>query len=175
MSRPSTTRILCLLVVALVALACFAPGMASACPTCKDGLANSPLRLGGWAMYICLLGEWERGKKLLDKVFENNVNVPMWLYGITCLYYYRTHDYETALVEANKNRIPGLFWGPAYRTAVLGQLGRLAEAKEEFESLLQCRPDFVEKGRFLMGCFIKETSLLEYVFEGFAKIGVKIA
>ncbi len=140
----------------------------------EEWLAKSPLRLGGWAMHMCLLGEWERGKKLVDQVVENNLHVPSWLYGVTCLYYYRLRDYETALVEANKNRIPGLFWGPAYRTAVLAQLGRLAEAEKEFETLLECRPDFEEKGRRLMGCYIKEDSLLEHVFDGFAKIGKKI-
>ena len=138
-------------------------------------LANSPLRLGAWAMYTCYFGEWERGRKLLDKVFENNVHLPLWFYGVTSLYYYRIHDYETALVEANKNRIPGLFWGPAYRVAALGQLGRLEEAEREFEALLECRPDFVETGRFLLGCFIKEPELLDHVFDGFAKIGVEIA
>ena len=141
----------------------------------KEGLANSPLRLGAWAMYICQFGDWERGKKLLDRVFENNIHMPMWFYGSTFLYYYRLQEYETALIEANKYRIPGAFWGPAYRTAVLGQLGRLKEAEKEFEALLECRPDFQEKGRFLMGCWIKETSLLEHVIEGLAKIGVRIA
>jgi len=125
-------------------------------------------------MYMCYFGEWERGKKLLDQVIENNVYVPLWLYSVTSLYYYRLHDYEAALVEANKNRIPKLFWGPAFRVSTLGQLGRLAEAEKEFEAVLEFRPDFVEKGRHLMGCFIKETSLLEHFFEGFAKIGVKI-
>lgn len=141
----------------------------------KDTLANSPLRLGGWAIWICYFGEWERGKELLDRVFDNNLHVPLWLHCVTCLYYYRKHDYETALAEANKIQIPGLHWGPAMRAIALSQLGRLEEAKEEFAALLECRPDFVEKGRHLIGWIIKETSLLEHVFEGFAKIGVKIA
>jgi TolB-like protein len=138
----------------------------------KERMANSPLRLGAWGMHMCLFGEWERGKDLLDQVFENNLHVPLWLYGITCLYYFRLHDYETALVEANKLRIPGLFWGPAYRTALLGHLGRLAEAEDEYKDLLECRPDFVEKGRGLMGCYIREPGLLDHVLEGFEKIGV---
>ncbi len=141
----------------------------------KDWLANSPLRLGSWAMHMSLMGDWERGKKLLDLVFENNVHVPLWLYGITCLYHYRLGDYESALAEANKNRIPGLFWGPAYRAATLAQLGRLPEAEREFDHLLQCRPDFGRVGRTLMGNYIKEDSLLEHVFEGFQKIGKSIA
>ncbi len=141
----------------------------------REWLANSPLRLGSWALHMCLFGEWERGKKLLDKVFENNLHVPLWLHGINCLYYFRLHDYETALVEANKFQIPGLFWGPAYRIAVLAHLGRLPEAKKEFATLLEWRPDFVENGRRLMGCYIREDGLLDQILEGFENIGVKLA
>ena len=135
----------------------------------------SPLRLGGWAMWMCFFGEWERGKKLLDKVFDYNLRVPMWLYGVTCLYYFRVHDYEAALIEANKYHIPGLFWGPALRASILGHLGRLADAEQELEALRECRPDFEEKGRRLMDWAIKEPELLDHVLEGFEKIGVKIA
>ncbi|MGI9232454.1 MAG: hypothetical protein ACR2RD_02385 [Woeseiaceae bacterium] len=141
----------------------------------KGWMPNSPLRLGAWAMHMCLFGEWERGKELLDQVFENNLYVPMWLYGPSCLYYFRLHEYETALVEANKFQIPGLFWGPAYRTALLGHLGRLPEAEKEFKDLLECRPGFRENGRLLMGRYIREPDLLEHVLEGFEKIGVTIA
>ena len=141
----------------------------------QENLACSPLRLGSWAMYMCLFGEWEHGKKLLDQVMRNNMNVPLWLYGITYLYDFRLRDYESALVEANKIQIPGLFWGPFYRTAVLGQLGRVSEAKKEFEALLQCCPDFVDSGRSLVRNYVKESSLLDQLIEGIGKIGVTIA
>ncbi len=141
----------------------------------KDVLANSPLRLGAWAMWICFWGEWGRGKKLLDRVLDDNLHVPLWLYGTTTLYHYRKHDFETALVEARKYRIPGLFWGPALRVAILGQLGRKAEAEREFADLLECRPDFQEKGRTLVGRVVKDSSVVDHVFEGFEKIGVTVA
>lgn len=141
----------------------------------KEWMAHSPLRMGSWAMSMCLFGEWERGKALLDHVFENNLYVPLWLYGVSCLYYFKIRDHEAALVEANKFQIPGLFWGPAYRAALLGHLGRLSEARKEFEALLECRPDFMEHGRLLMGRYIREPGLLDHVFDGFAKIGKTIA
>ncbi len=141
----------------------------------RSGAANSPLRLGAWGMYLCLLGEWERGKKILDSVFEFNLHVPLWLHGTTFLYYFRLHDYEAALAEANKFQIPGLFWPAAYRATVLAHLGRVAEARKEFETLLEWRPDFEEKGRRLMACYIRDQDLLEQIVEGFRKIGVTLA
>ena len=141
----------------------------------KEWMANSPLRLGAWAMFMSFFGEWERGKRLLDRVFNDNVSVPLWLYGVTCLYHFRLGDYEAALEEANKYQIPGLFWGPAFRASILARLGRLEEAQKEFDTLLEWRPDFLGCGRLLMGRFIKEPGLLESVLEGFAMIDVEIA
>ena len=140
----------------------------------KEWMANSPLRLGAWAMYMSFFGEWERGKKYLDQVFDDNVSVPLWLRGVTCLYHIRLDDYETALGEANRYHIQGLFWGPALRASILAHLGRLEEAQKEFDTLLEWRPDFLENGRLIMGRLLKEPDLLDSVFEGFEKIGVEI-
>jgi TolB-like protein len=143
----------------------------------EDGLKwapNSPMRLGTLAMYICLYGEWEKGKELLDRIFANNLEFPLWLYGVTCLYHYRKFDYDSALIEANNYHIPQLFWGPMLRAAVLGQLGKLGEADRHIVDLLSIRPDFKEKARYLISRYVKETSLVEHVIEGLQKAGVKI-
>ena len=137
--------------------------------------ANSPLRLGSWAMWTCYFGEWELGMKLMSRVLKNNIDVPGWIHCVPCMYQYRQGNYEEALVEANKIHVRGLFWGPAYRTAVLGQLGRHTRAKREYEALLECRPDFPERGRTIMGRFFKEPGLLDHFIEGFEKIGIEIS
>jgi TolB-like protein len=143
----------------------------------EDGLKwapNSPMRLGTLAMYICLYGEWEKGKLLLDRIFANNLEFPLWLYGVTCLYHYRKLDYDSALVEANNYHIPQLFWGPMMRIAVLGQLGKMGEAERHIHELLLIRPDFKEKARYLISRYVKEQSLVEHVVEGLKKAGMKI-
>ena len=140
----------------------------------EDVLPSSPLRLGGWAWLISSFGEWERGKALLDKVLEQNVHVPGWLYGVECLYYYRLHDYEAALAAANRYHIQGLFWGPVCRVVTLGQLGRQAEADAEIQTLLTWRPDFKENARTLFDRMFKEDSLIEHLFEGLDKAGLQV-
>ena len=137
--------------------------------------ANSPLRLGSWALWACYFGEWERGIRLMKSVLDNNIDVPAWLHGVPCIYQYRQGNFEEALVEANKIHVPGLFWGPAMRSSVLGQLGRTEQAKREYEALLQSRPDFPEKGRTMMGRIFKEPGLLERFVEGFDKTGISLA
>ena len=140
-----------------------------------DALPNSPMRSGGWALYLSFFGEWERGKELLDRIIADNAQLPGWLYSVECMYHYRLHDYESALVGANKFRIPGLFWGPVLRIAVLGQLGRPAEAETEIQTLFEWRPDFAEMGRTLFGRMFKEDSLIEHLVEGLGKAGLKVA
>lgn len=141
----------------------------------KDSLPNSPMRLGGWAIYMSFFGEWERGKELIDRILDDNVNVPGWLHGTNCIYYYRLEDYESALVAANKYHIPGLFWGPVSRIATLGQLGRTGEAEADIKTLWEWRPDFADMGRTLFGRMFKEESLIEHLVEGLEKAGLKIA
>ncbi len=90
------------------------------------------------------------------------------------LYSYRIHDYENALVEANRSKLHGTFQGPANRVPVLGQLGRIEEAKKEFDKLLKLRPDFIGRGKYLLKIHIKEDTLVEHLLEGFEKMGVHI-
>jgi TolB-like protein/tetratricopeptide (TPR) repeat protein len=139
-----------------------------------EGSANSPLRLGSWALWACYFGEWDQGMRLMQAVLENNIDVPSWIHTVPCMYQYRHGHYENALIEANKVHVPGLFWGPATRSSTLSQLGRHAQARREYEALLEIRPDFRERGRFLMGRFFKEPGLLEHFIEGFEKIGVSL-
>ena len=57
---------------------------------------NSPLRLGSCGFFIALYGDWERGKRLLDRAMENSLGYPRWYYGVTTTFYYRTNDYQNA-------------------------------------------------------------------------------
>lgn len=141
----------------------------------RDWLATSPHRLGAYAMWACLFGEWEFGKELLIEVVDNNLWLPPWLYGPMSLYYYRRADYHKALEHANDYQLPGLFWPHVHRLTALAQLGREDEGRKEYENLLSIRPDFVERGRHLMRIHIKEAALLDHLLEGFEKIGVTIA
>ena len=134
----------------------------------------TPLGLGSFGVWLSLIDQWELGMKLIDEMFERNIYVPSWYHGITSLYYYRQFDYERSLEEANKFHFRDFYLGPAHRIAPLGQLGRISDAKREFENLLQIRPDFKSRGRYLLEIHLKEDTLLEHFLEGFEKIGVKI-
>ena len=141
---------------------------------CLSMNIGSPLMLGALGFYLSLYGYWDRGKTILDKVMSKNIGYPKYLYGTTCLYYYREKKYEQAMTEAEKYDIPGVFWGPMLRACCLGQLGEKTKAKAQIEDLLFLKPDFKSKASYLISRFVKEGNLIDEVLDGLRKAGLKI-
>jgi hypothetical protein len=135
---------------------------------------NVSYRLGALGMYLSFYGEWERGKRILDHVMHSNIEYPLFLLGPTMLYHYRKKEYKRSLEEAEKYLIPSLFWGPMLRVAALGQLNRLDEAKPNIAHLLQLKPEFESKARYLISRFVKENELVEHVLDGLRKAGMNV-
>jgi hypothetical protein len=134
---------------------------------------NSPFIIGVIGFFICLYGQWERGKALLDQALNQNIKLPSWKRGATCLYYYRKKEYQPAYAEALQYDTPGLFWAPLLRLACLGQLNRVDEIKPDLELLITLKPDFTQKARYLIGLYVKEDTLVEHILEGLSKAGLK--
>lgn len=140
----------------------------------KGTFPKSPLKLGALALVACLFSEWKVGLALLDEVFENNVNVPEYFYGLRSSYLYKQRDYEQALVEAKKYYMPGVYWGPFYRAICYAQIGNKSGAKKEIGELLAIRPDFETRGRYLLGIMIKDATMLKHMIEGLQKAGLTL-
>ncbi len=141
----------------------------------KDIMPKSPLKLGALAINACLFGEWEIGMELMDEVYENNLNVPGYFYGMRSCYYYKQKEYQHALAEAQQYHMPGVYWAPFYRTIALAQLGKIAEAKKEVKDLLTVRPDFATRGHHLLSIMVKDNLLREHMIEGLEKAGLTLA
>jgi adenylate cyclase len=135
---------------------------------------NSPLRLGSCGFFIALYGDWERGKRLLDRAMENSLGYPRWYHGVTTTFYYRTNDYQNAYQEALAYTTPGLFWAPMLRLACLGQLKSKDEIPQNIEALKILKPDFSEKARDLISRYIKEEELVNNILEGLKKAGLPV-
>ena len=135
---------------------------------------NSPLRLGSCGFFIALYGDWERGKRLLDRAMENSLGYPRWYHGVTTTFYYRTNDYQNAYQEALAYTTPGLFWAPMLRLACLGQLNTKEGISENLEELEMLKPDFTEKARDLISRYIKEEELVNKILQGLKKAGLPV-
>ena len=56
----------------------------------------------------------------------------------------------------------------------MGLLGRIEEGKKFAKDLIQLKPDFQERGRVLIGRYIKFDDIADLVIQGLDKVGVKI-
>ena len=121
-----------------------------------------------------LLGDWERGPALIRKViqlnpfYSNYVHYALWA---DCL---RKGDDVGAHGEALKLNTPASFWNHLAKSATLGLLGQIEDGRRSAAELLKLKPDFPERGRFLIQCYIKFDDIVEKVITGLAAVGVKV-
>jgi len=141
---------------------------------CLKSNPSGSLRLGALGLFMALYGEWERGKEIIDDVINNNFSYPLYLHGATILYFYRKKEYKQALSEANKYKIPELFWAPMLKAAVLGQLNRIDDAANNIVNLKQLKPNFEGEASFLISRYVKEEDLVEHVMVGLRKAGMAL-
>ncbi len=133
---------------------------------------NSPYTVGVAGWHLMLFGEWERGLSLLNKGIRLNPYHPTWFHLATFLNFYRQKDYENALSEALRFNYPSLYMDPLLRAAALGQMGRTDEAKDAVQEILKLIPDFKDRGRKLLGHYIKVDSLVDKILRGLKKAGL---
>lgn len=124
----------------------------------------------GWL--LALTGEWERGLGLLLPQLDLQPGLPAWLHHAEFLYHYQHRDYEAALECSKKFDMPSIFWDPLDRAAVLGQLGRSAEAKKAIDEMLRLQPKVADEPLHFLNCFIFQDELVEHVLEGLNKAGL---
>jgi len=135
---------------------------------------NSLFVLDGLAYIMILAGQWQRGTELARKAIRINpcyrpaVHYALW---VDCL---RQKNYEGAYLETMGLRRPDVFWYPLAKAATLGLLGRYAEGEKFVNKLLELKPDFLSKGRVLIGHYIKFEQIVERVLEGLRNVGLQI-
>ncbi len=144
---------------------------------CMKTNPKGVLRLGTLAVFSACYGNWDKGIVILKKLMNENLNFPIYFYGILSLDYYRRNDYKQALIESKKYSMPtGPFWSPMdiHRIAALGQLNRKDEARPVIVELLRGKPDFIDKAQYILSLFIKEEDLVEHMMDGLRKAGMEV-
>jgi adenylate cyclase len=119
-----------------------------------------------------MAGEWERGTSLTDKAMRLNPHHPGWYHLVSFMVQYRQGQYDLAWVEARRFNTPTFYWDPLIRAAVLGQLGRQAEASVAMGELLALVPDFRRRGPGLIRRFAYLDEHVEMLLEGLRKAGL---
>jgi len=86
----------------------------------------------------------------------------------------RRGDFERAYVAALEYRDQTFFWRELMIACCLGHLGRLDEAQLSAAELLRIKPQFPQRGRTLIGYYIKSEELRERVVAGLHKAGLTL-
>lgn len=135
---------------------------------------NSIFMMDGIGYIKTLLGDWEHGPGLIRKSMKLNPYYrPTVHYGLW-VDYLRQRDFQKAYLETTGLRKPAIFWYPLAKASTLGLLGKIDEGKKFAEGLMQLKPDFQERGRVLIGRYIKFDDIADLVIEGLDKVGVTI-
>jgi adenylate cyclase len=135
---------------------------------------NAPAPIGFLGWLLALYGEWERGLAVLKKGMELNPHYPGWFHMAPYFHLYLQERFEEAYQVAQQFHMPQLFWDPLLRAAALGRLARRPEAAQAVGELLQLRPDFSTRGRFLTSCYVKFDYLLDAFLDGLRQTGLHI-
>jgi TolB-like protein len=130
--------------------------------------------LDGIGYLMTLMGAWERGPALIEKVirlnpfYGNYVHQALW---INCL---RQKNYAEAYHETLKLNRPTLFWDHLARASTYGLLGNIEDGRKAAAELLKLKPEFTERGRILIGHFIKFEDIVERVIKGLKAVGIEV-
>jgi adenylate cyclase len=135
---------------------------------------NTLFMLDGISFLMTVLGDWERGIALARKIRRLNPFHGSDVYYALWLNWLRHKDYSKAYQEALKLNKPEFFWEHLINASTLGLLGRYDKGKEFVKNLLELKPDFPSKARFLIGHFIKFEEIVERVLEGLSKVGLRV-
>ena len=126
----------------------------------------------GWVM--ALAGEWERGVSLIKKAMQVNPYYRSWVRYAVCFNWFRAGDYEKAYQESLHFMMPELFWDPLLKASACGHLGKIEEGQGCVRDLLALKPDFAQRGRILIGRYVKFKDIADGIVEGLGKLGMNI-
>jgi hypothetical protein len=126
----------------------------------------------GWVM--ALAGDWERGVNWIKKAIKLNPYYRSWVRHAVCFNWLRVGNYEKAYQESLHFMMPKLFWDPLLKAAACGHLGRIEEGQACVRALLALKPDFAQRGRILIGRYVKFEDIVDRIIEGLGKLGMDI-
>ena len=125
-------------------------------------------------LQLSLLGD-ERGAGLIHSARQRNPHcLPFASFGLW-FDHLRRGEIEPAYQAALEYRDPTFFWRALMRACCLGLLDRSVEAAAELAELLRRKPNFAERGRVLIGNYVKSSDVTERIVEGLARAGLKLA
>jgi tetratricopeptide (TPR) repeat protein len=171
---PSSARVRCVLACALLVKGELRSGREELEKVVRLNSGSlAYLEMAGWL--LALLGEWEQGIALARNAVQRNPHHLSHVYHGLWADHLRRGELEDAYRVALECREPLYFWRSLMRASCLGLLGRTDEAGRAAAELLREKPTFRDRGRVLIGHYLKPPELQDRVAEGLRRAGLELA
>jgi TolB-like protein len=132
---------------------------------------NDPDLAADYGSRLAFSGNWEAGMPLVRRALELALEPPGTYHMVLAWDHYRQRDYQAALREAEKIRMPEFQLAVLTRAAIYGQLGMRREASAALADLRRLRPDLAEDPRPWLLSLHFERAFADSLAEGVGKAG----
>jgi adenylate cyclase len=133
---------------------------------------NSPYTVGAIGYFHVMRGSFERGLPLLERAMAVNPCHPDWFHAGQVIHLLARRRYEEALAELERHDPFFAFWLPMVRASILGNLGRVDEARTHLHLAQEQKPDFAPRARELMRRSLKVDSIIDDLVDGLDRAGL---
>lgn len=135
---------------------------------------HNPELLSALGIRLFARGQWDEGAAMVRNSIEQALVVPP-LDRFTLVFDdYRRQDYHAALAQAELIDLPKYYFVPLVRAAIHGQLGNIAEARENIDALLLLRPDYASEMRSELRSRHYTEPLIDMLADGLQKAGLTV-
>jgi len=135
---------------------------------------NSPSFSGSIGFLLVGAGDFERGRRLLERSIALDPRHPKWFHHALYFVRFARGEYEEAYREALQIGFSVGFWDSTLRTAALAKLGREDEAWAAAGEIREKKPDFEARIRDLLSYTCKPADVLEDFLAGLRQAGLRI-
>ena len=144
--------------------------------------AETALELSGMSLFwldavgylLSLSGDWERGPDILRKAVKINPFPRRACYGALWADGLLRDDPAAALAAAREYAPEAYFWSPLMEAVALVADDRADEAAAAVERMLELKPDFPERGHWLITRYVKPPALVGMIERSLESAGVSL-
>jgi adenylate cyclase len=134
---------------------------------------NAGFLVGTAGWFLAMAGQYDEGFRFIEQSMQLNPFFPSWFHFPYYLNSYLNGNFGDALKTVKKFGLPEFFWNPLMHAAALGQMERITEAQAALQRLILLKPDFPERARFYISCFLIKDKWVDLTLEGLKKAGLK--
>ncbi len=145
--------------------------------TSDEALRLSPWNpdiLAHYGIRLAFHGEWQRGLDLLNRAIDISPQHPSWYHAPVLLNHYLEGDFDRAMEEAGRIDPMSVMGQDFYAAMILGQSGRVDEARVAAANLQRKNPKIVDQFWLSMRVWKFQPDAIERLADGLRKAGVPV-